>query len=152
MTLHRRGLTRERLLNELAVELASEERAGMVAALVGDGDARTRLERALEAICELKEEDLDLFAAIAAADRDAIWHEDGDEALTRDEFVAPLRRLLVDGAADGSLRAVDDPSELATVLYNQVSWTYRHLRSSHRWNAERARAAVVRLAIDGAGT
>jgi hypothetical protein len=35
------------------------------------------------------------------------------------------------------------------VLYNQVGWTYRHLRSGHRWRARRAEDAVVRLALNG---
>jgi GNAT superfamily N-acetyltransferase len=79
----------------------------------------------------------------------AIYHDDGDDALTRSEFVAPLVRLLRDGALDGSLRTFPDPDEAATVLYTQVSYTYLHLRHEHRWPAERATRAVTELAPQG---
>jgi hypothetical protein len=35
------------------------------------------------------------------------------------------------------------------VLFNVVGHTYRHLRTGHGWEPARARAAVVRLALDG---
>ena len=61
----------------------------------------------------------------------------------------PVERLLRDGAADGSLQAVDDPAETATVLFNLVGWTYRHLRRGHGWEPERARRGVLTIALDG---
>ena len=57
--------------------------------------------------------------------------------------------VLRDGAADGSLRAVDDPDETATVLYNMVGWTYQHLRRGHGWSGPRASRAVIELAVSG---
>ena len=81
---------------------------------------------------------------------DEIYHEPGDEALTRPEFTAPFRRLLLDGAGDGTLRAVDDVDEAATVrLQRGRSGRTLHLRRRHRWSAERARRAVVGMALDG---
>ena len=50
-------------------------------------------------------------------------------------FTEPVQRLLADGVADGSL-AVDDPEETATVLFNLVGHTYRHLRAGHGWSPE----------------
>ena len=69
-----------------------------------------------------------LLAALSASARDAIYHEQGPDRLTRREFVEPLERLLLDGAADGSLRA-STPRRRATVLFNVVGHTYTHLRS-----------------------
>jgi len=46
-------------------------------------------------------------------------------------FTDPLKRLLRDGTAEGSLRRVD-PVETATVLFNMAGWTYVHLRTGHR--------------------
>ena len=89
-----------------------------------------------------------LLAALADADHNAIFHEEGPRGLTRPAFTEPIRRLLQDGAADGSL-AADDPEETATLLLNLVSWTYRHLRRGHGWDAERARDGVLRIALDG---
>jgi hypothetical protein len=63
-------------------------------------------------------------------------------------FVEPLERLLLDGAADGSLACVD-ARETATVLFNAVGHTYRHLRTGHGWEPERARAGILELAMSG---
>ena len=86
--------------------------------------------------------------ALSGGARAAVFHEEGDEVLTRDAFTAPLQRLLTDGAADGTLREVDVP-ETATVLINLVGYTYRHLRHGHGWPPERARRAVVSLVMEG---
>lgn len=48
----------------------------------------------------------------------------------------------------GSLRNVP-PTVTATVLFNTVGWGYVHLRASHHWSAEQARAGVVDLALRG---
>jgi AcrR family transcriptional regulator len=148
MTLHRRGVTRESLLAELAERLEREHRDAMFAGLSAPGNARERLQLALESECDVAEKNLALLEALSAGARAAVFHEVGDEVLTRDAFTAPLQRLLTDGAADGSLREVDVP-ETATVLINLVGYTYRHLRHGHGWQPERARRAVVSLVMEG---
>ena len=148
MTLHRRGVTRDVLLASLAERLETAYRAGMWPALTARGTGRERLELALAGYCEAVEANLEVLAALAEADHDAIFHEDGPRGLTRPGFTEPIRRLLQDGAADGSLVAAD-PDESATLLLNLVGWTYRHLRRGHGWDAARAREGVLRIAIDG---
>ncbi len=64
--------------------------------------------------------------------------------------MAPFRRLLLDGVADGSLRAVDDPDEVATILANQVSWTSRHLRAGSAWLVP-AGLVLASIGLAGAG-
>jgi AcrR family transcriptional regulator len=149
MTLHRRGLTRDGLLDALRETLVAEERDAMWPALTASGSGRERLALALATLCALSERNLEVLPALDLDVREELWHEPGDDALTRPEFTAPVRRLLEDGAADGSLDPRGDLDELATVLYNQVSWTYRHLRTGHRWSRERAERAVVELAVRG---
>ncbi|MDX6525800.1 MAG: hypothetical protein QOI43_1311 [Gaiellales bacterium] len=149
MTLHRRGLTREGLLDALRESLLAEEREALWPALTARGNGRDRLVLALSALCAVSERNLAVLPALAEDVHNEVWHEPGDDALTRDEFTAPFRRLLEDGIADGSLAPHGDLDELATVLYNQVGWTYRHLRTGHRWAPERARSAVVELAVRG---
>jgi AcrR family transcriptional regulator len=148
VTLHRRGVTKNLLIGALT-ELATDEyRSAMWPALTSSGTARERMERALAALCDVAERNLDLLVALRAQS-DAVFHEDGrEEALTRSVFTEPLERLLRDGIADGSLRAVD-PVEAATVLFNQVGWTYVHLRTGHRWKPARARKATLDLALHG---
>jgi len=42
-----------------------------------------------------------------------------------------------------------DSGVQATVLYNLVSHTYRHLRRDHGWSPQRARAGLLAIALDG---
>ena len=149
MTLHRRGLSRQDILEAVAARLTDEYRQAMWNALVAEGNARDRLQAALEAQCRLSERNLETLEALSAAARSAIFHEPGPEAPTRAVFIAPLQRLLLDGAVDGSLRAVDDPAETATVLFNAVGHTYRHLRAGHGWSPDRAREGVLALVLNG---
>jgi len=147
VTLHRRGVTKDGLLAELVTAAIEDYRRSLWPALTGDGTASARMEAALDALCEAAEEHLGLLRALSAR-ADGVFHEDGEEVLTRSVFTEPLERLLHDGASDGSLR-VDDPRDGATVLFNLVGWTYLHLRTGHRWPPERARRATVDIALRG---
>jgi AcrR family transcriptional regulator len=148
MTLHRRGVTRDGLLGALAERLETAYRSAMWPALTARGTGRERLELALAGYCGAIEANLEVLAALAEADHNAIFHEDGPRGLSRPAFTEPIRRLLDDGVSDGSL-AVGDPDEMATLLLNLVGWTYRHLRRGHGWSAERARDGVLRIAMEG---
>jgi hypothetical protein len=75
-----------------------------------------------------------------------LFHRPGPQALTVDAFAGPFERLLRDGVVDGSLREVD-PAVAATVLFNSAGWGYIHLRASHHWPPEQARAAVTDLVL-----
>jgi AcrR family transcriptional regulator len=148
VTLHRRHVTKERILEELTARAIERYRALMWPALTAPGSGRERLEQALGALCAAAEEHLELLVALRAQ-ADAVFHEEAEaEALTRTVFTEPLERLLRDGAADGSLRA-GNARELATLLFNQVGWTYVHLRTGHRWRPQKARAELVELTICG---
>jgi AcrR family transcriptional regulator len=149
MTLHRRGVTREVVLDGLAQAFETEYRGAMWPALTAPGTARERLEQALDALCDICDANTELLAALGESTRWGIFHEEGDAVLTRSVFTEPVERLLRDGAADGSLRRVEDPAETATVLYNLVSHTYRHLRRGHGWPPDRARRGILSLALDG---
>ena len=149
VTLHRRALTKERLLELLADEASARYREAMWPVLAGPGSGRERLERALELVCQLAEENLAVLLALDARANAAVFHDsDEEEQLTRDVFTEPLERMLRDGVADGTLRNLD-PTEGATALFNLVGWTYVHLRSGHRWRAERARLATLDIALRG---
>jgi AcrR family transcriptional regulator len=148
MTLHRRGISKPAILAALAQGLEAEYREAMWPALVADGPARERLILALEGECAVAERNLALLDALQGPERAAIFHEPGGAARTQPGFVEALRRLLRDGVADGSL-AVEDVDDAATVLFNLVGHTYRHLRSGHGWEPPRARRAVIGVAVDG---
>jgi AcrR family transcriptional regulator len=150
MTLHRRGITRDGVLQALGATLEEQYRTALWPALTAPGSGRARLEQALEALCGVMEENLALIAALDDSPRDAIFHDDASgSGLTRGTFTGPVERILRDGAADGSLRAVEDPAETATVLFNLIGWTYRHLRRGHGWAPERAARGLLSIALDG---
>jgi AcrR family transcriptional regulator len=148
MTLHRRGVSKGDILRALAERLELDYRDAMWGALVARGTASDRLRIALERLCDVSERNLGLLDGLSAPTRDAIYHESGGDRLTRNVFVEPLERLLLDGAADGSLAEVD-ARETATVLFNAVGHTYRHLRTGHGWEPERARAGILELTLSG---
>jgi AcrR family transcriptional regulator len=150
MTLHRRGITKDGLLRQFGARLEAEYREALFDALAAPGAARERLRQALGAICDVSERYLRLMDALAGR-LDAIYHEPGapdEPVLTRPAFTEALRRLLEDGAHDGSI-AIADPAETATLLFNAVDHTYRHMRTGHRWPPGPARERVVSLVIDG---
>lgn len=149
VTLHRRGWTRNSLLEALAGVAESRYRERLWPILTGPGTGFERLSESMGALCELAEESLNLLLALTADMNASIFHEDSDtEALTRTPFTEPLERLLTDGIADRSVRRVD-PVETATVLFNMVGWTYIHLRSGHGWSPERARRATLEPVLAG---
>jgi AcrR family transcriptional regulator len=151
MTLHRRGISRDALLAALAEQLEGEYREALWPALTAPGTPLERLELALSSLCGVVDENLELVDALGRSERDAVFHEQRRPALTKQVFTEPVRRLLADGAADGSLR-IDDPAETATVLFNLVGHTYRHLRAEHGWSPQRTRRAVLDLALRGVVT
>jgi len=148
MTLHRRGVSREQVLAALAEQLEREYREALWPALTAPGSPLQRLELALDSLCGVADANLGLLDALGNAERDVVFHEQSKPALTREVFTEPVRRLLEDGVADGSL-TVEDPEETATVLFNLVGHTYRHLRVGHGWSPQRTREAILGLALRG---
>jgi AcrR family transcriptional regulator len=148
VTLHRRQVTKERILEELTARAIDRYREALWPALTAPGSGRDRLEQALAALCDVAEDNLELLVALRAQS-DAIFHEAAeDDVQTRTVFTEPLERLLRDGAADGTLRD-GDPRELATLLFNLVGWTYVHMRTGHRWAPATAREQLIELAVCG---
>jgi AcrR family transcriptional regulator len=142
VTAWRLGASREALVAALLSELAVDYREAMWPALVGPGDARQRLDRALDALFGVIDAHLPLLLA-----SDHVLHR---ARAARINFNEPFARLFQDGAADGSLAPPGgDPAEAAELLFNTVCWSYVHLRGRHRWPAGRARQGLRRLITPG---
>src|ERR1700709_1172609 len=75
MTLHRRGVTRDAVLSALGQALEAEYQGAMWPAPTAPGTARERLEQALDALCDVCDANLELFAALGEAERWGIFHE-----------------------------------------------------------------------------
>ena len=97
VTAWRLGASREALVATLLRELAVDYREAMWPALVGPGDARQRLDRALDALFGVVDAHLPLLLA-----SDQVFHR---AKAARINFNEPFTRLFEDGAADGSLVA-----------------------------------------------
>jgi AcrR family transcriptional regulator len=142
-TLWRQGLSREALVEALLGALADDFRSTMYPLLTLPGSGRDRLERGLEALCEVIERHLPLLLAT-----DEAFHQAAPGG--PDSYLDPFVHFLREGAQDGSLRLPDDDAaEAADLAFNAVAWTYAHLRGRHGWPAEKSRARVVGLVLDG---
>ncbi|MGH2842906.1 MAG: hypothetical protein ACRDKL_04895 [Solirubrobacteraceae bacterium] len=149
MTLHRRGIKREDILGELAKLLESDYQQAVLPALSSLAPAPERLAMALGATCVIDERYLGLMGALDQQ-LAAIYHEPGEgEVLTRAPFIDALKRILTDGVREGTLSVSRDLDETATLLYNATGWTYREMRTGHRWPPEKARERVVGLLVAG---
>lgn len=144
-TLWRQGVTREMLVDALLRRLAEDYRDAMWPALTGEGTGAARLRDALEALCNVAERNLSLLGA-----SDTAFHEAAEARSPRPtSALAPIKRLLQDGAHDGSLHFTEPVGELATVVFNTVCWTYVHLRLRHEWSPRRARSGLLDLVLRG---
>src|SRR5262249_17386314 len=144
-TLWRQGLGRDALIRALVGELAEDFRSTMYPVLTSHGTGRERLTRALEALCELLDRHLPLMLAT-----DEAFHQDTGPGQPPD-YLHPLIRFPREGTDDASLPPIDDPVLTADVAFNAVAWPYVHLRGHHGWPAEKARAAIVGVVLDGIG-
>jgi AcrR family transcriptional regulator len=144
-TLWRQGLTRDVLVAALAGELASDFRDAMYPVLTSVGSGRERLERGLEALCDLIDGHLPLLLAT-----DEAFHQETGPGQPPD-YLYPFIQFLREGAEDGSLAPGDDLVLAADVVFNTVAWPYVHLRGRHEWPAKRTRSLVVGLVLNGIG-
>ena len=135
VTAWRLGASREALVAALLQDLAVDYRDAMWPVLVGPGDARQRLDRALDALFDVIDTHLPLLRA-----SDQVFHR---AKATRINFNEPFERLFQDGALDGTLTAPGgEPGAAADLLFNTVCWSYVHLRGRHHWPAQRARQGL----------
>jgi AcrR family transcriptional regulator len=142
-TLWRQGVTREVLVAALTGELAADFQATMYPILTSPGSGRERLERSLDALCDLLDRHLPLMLAT-----DEAFHQETGPGRPPD-YLHPFIQFLREGAADGSLGPVDDVVLAANLAFNGVAWPYVHLRGRHGWPAETTKAGVVAVVLDG---
>jgi AcrR family transcriptional regulator len=142
-TLWRQGLTCEVLVRALVSELAEDFRSSLYPVLTSGGTGRERFVRGLEALCDLLDRHLPLMLA-----SDEAFHQETAPGAPPD-YLHPFILFLREGAADGSLPALEDPVAAADLAFNTVAWPYVHLRGRHEWPAELARARIVGLVVSG---
>ncbi len=73
-------------------------------------------------------------------------------AAIQEAFHHPVRRLLAEGAADGTLRPVGDPETTASAVYGAVTTAAAHyLVADNRLDTERVTAEVTTFLLGGLG-
>jgi AcrR family transcriptional regulator len=143
-TLWRQGLGREALVEALTGALADDFRSTMYPVLTVPGTGRERLQRGLEALCEVVERHLPLLLAT-----DEAFHQAAPGGPV--SYLDPFVHFLREGRQDGTLPSPpeSDLAEAADLAFNAAAWTYAHLRGRHGWPADQARSRVVGLVLDG---
>jgi hypothetical protein len=111
--------------------------------LTSAGSGRERLERSLEALCDLLDRHLPLMLAT-----DEAFHQSTAPGQPPD-YLHPFIQFLREGAADGSLGPVEDVVVAANLAFNGVAWPYVHLRGRHEWESATARDLIVAVVLDG---
>jgi AcrR family transcriptional regulator len=142
-TLWRQGLTREALIASLTGALADDFHASMFPILTAEGSGREKLQRALEALCELADRHLHLMLA-----NDEAFHQEPQPG-QRPDYLGPFITFLRQGAADGTLAPGEDVVEAADAVFNATAWPYVHFRGRHKWPAKRAQRVVIGLVLNG---
>ena len=140
---------KEDLLAWLLRQTLAAEAEAVKEAAAGPGDARSRLERVVRA-------QLGVMAANPATCR-ALLAESGRvgrmpevTAAIETGFYAPVRRLLAEGAVDGSLRPVEDAQTVVAALYGALTMAGLHyLLADNRLDGERVAAEVCALVLEG---
>jgi AcrR family transcriptional regulator len=142
-TLWRQGLGRDELIGALVGELAEDFRAAMYPVLTSAGTGRERLQRALDALCDLLDRHLPLMLAT-----DEAFHQEPQPGRHPD-YLYPFIQFLREGTDDGSIPPIDDLVAGADVAFNAVAWPYVHLRGRHDWAAEVAKSRIVGAVLNG---
>ena len=144
VTLWRNGVTRESLLNGMLRKLAEDYRDAMLPILTASGSPRERLERTMDALCDVVDAHADVLSV-----SDEMFHKAFEFGHVPvgflDPFIAPIR----DARAAGQLRGTSKDADLADVMFNAVAWTYLHLRSRHRWSPKKARNLLFGTLLQG---
>jgi AcrR family transcriptional regulator len=115
----------------------------------GTGPARQRLEQVVRAQLDVMAAHPDSCTAlISELGRAGRMPE--TSAAINEAFHAPVRALLVDGAADGTLHAVANPEAAASVIFGAVTFAGLHeIVATGVLDADRLAGEVLSLLLDG---
>ena len=147
-TLYRRGITREAIATALAEEAAQGWKEAIWPVLIAPGTAAERLELAVRASCAA----IDQHARLLASGPNPVVDPRSTPPVQSglgDVFVAPFARLLLDGATDGSLAPVSNPTTTATTIFAVLTQSYLALRGDGSIDAATATDTLVALILGG---
>ena len=144
VTLWRKGISRESLIEALLRRLAEDYRDAMLPVLTAAGDARARLERAMHALCDVVDAHADLLSV-----SDDMFHRATALGNVPLKFLDPFVTGVRAARAEKTLHAKGTDAELADVLFNSAAWSYLHLRARHGWPAAKTRRLLFFTLLEG---
>jgi AcrR family transcriptional regulator len=120
-------------------------------AMESDGNARERLGQVVAAQLKVMAEQRDVCRALIADLGRAGRIPEIADAVRR-AYYEPLMRLLEEGAADGSLRKVEDPGSTSVAIFGAVTISaLSYLVASEGLSTDQVAAQLVSLLVDGLG-
>ncbi|HEY4409216.1 MAG TPA: TetR/AcrR family transcriptional regulator [Acidimicrobiia bacterium] len=142
---------KEDILAWLLRRMLAEMSGAVAAAAGGPGTARDRLEAVLRAKVGVQARHPATCRALMA-DLGRAGRIPEIAAAIQEAFHQPVRRLLAEGEADGSLRPVGDPETTASAVYGAVTMAGAHyLVADNRLDPERVAAEVTTFVLGGLG-
>lgn len=144
VTLWRNGITRESLLEGLLRRLAEDYRDAMLPVLTAAGPAKSRLDKAMHALCDVVDAHADLLTV-----SDEMFHRAAALGNVPLKFLDPFVAGVRAARAEKALHAKGTDAELADVLFNSVVWSYLHLRARHGWPAAKTRRLLFGTLLEG---
>jgi TetR/AcrR family transcriptional regulator len=140
---------KEDLLAWLLRQTLAAEAEAVTEAASGPGDARRRLEQVVRAQLGIMADNPATCRALLA-ESGRVGRIPEIAAAVETGFYAPLRRLLEEGAADGSLQAMEDPETVVAAIYGALTIAGLHyLLADNRLDTERVAAQVCTLVLGG---
>ena len=142
---------KEDILAWLLRRMLAEMAEAVAVAAAGPGTARDRLEAVLRAKVEVQARHPATCRALMA-DLGRAGRIPEIAAAIQEAFHQPVRRLLAEGEADGSLRPVGDPETTASAVYGAVTTAAAHyLVADNRVDTDRVAAEVTTFLLSGLG-
>ena len=142
---------KEDILAWLLRRMLAEMSEAVAGAAAGPGTARERLEAVLRAKVEVQARHPATCRALMA-DLGRAGRIPDIAAAIQEAFHQPVRRLLAEGEADGSLRPVGDPETTASAVYGAITMAGAHyLVADNRLDPDRVATEVTAFILAGLG-
>ena len=142
---------KEDILAWLLRRMLGDMAEAVAAATAGPGPARHRLEAVVRAKIDVMARHPATCRALLA-DLGRAGRIPEIAAAIQEAFHHPVRRLLAEGEADGTLRPVGDPETTASAVYGAITTAAAHyLVADNRLDTERVAAEVTTFLLGGLG-
>jgi TetR/AcrR family transcriptional regulator len=142
---------KEDILAWLLRRMLADVTDAVAVAVAGEGTARDRLEAVVRAKVEVMAQHPAICRALIA-DLGRAGRIPDISAAIQTAFHHPVRHLLAEGEADGTLRRVGDPETVASAVYGAITTAANHyLVADNRLDTDRVTTVVTTFLLAGLG-